>query len=75
MESIIQTLSANTSGHPITLEQYKSWQKHYTLEALKGVRYGVSFCQHFKILDYRIFFDSTPESCDNIIRKEWIARA
>lgn len=79
MDSILQSLGAgggvfagHTLGQPISLEQYKCWQKQYTFEALKGAKYGASFCQHFKILDYRIFFESTPQSCDNIIRKEWI---
>ena len=82
LDTIIQSLGTGKSifagytvGKPISLEDYKSWQKQYTFEALKGAKYGASFCNHFGILDYRILFDSTPESCDNIIRKEWIARA
>lgn len=67
--------AGHTSGKPISLLDYKCWQKQYTFEALKGAKYGASFCEHFGILDFRIFFASTPESCDNIIRKEWVARA
>jgi hypothetical protein len=65
-------VAAAGSPRSVTQEQYTAWQKQYTFEALKGARYGASFCKHFEIQDYRIYFDSRPESCDCIIRKEWL---
>ena len=76
MDTILQQLAGPgvpaTQGPCITKQQFAAWRKQYTLDALRGARYGVSFCQYFKIQDYRIYFDSTPESCNEIIRKEWL---
>lgn len=68
-------VTAARPSRAVTAEQYSAWQKQYTFEALRGLKYGESFCKHFDILDYRIYFDSTPERCDEIIRKEWLVRA
>lgn len=79
MDTILQQLAGPgvpaTQGPCITKQQFAAWRKQYTLDALQGTRYGVSFCQYFKIQDYRIYFDSTPESCNEIIQKEWIVTA
>jgi hypothetical protein len=79
LDTILQQLAGPgvpaTQGPCITKQQFAAWRKQYTLDALQGTRYGVSFCQYFKILDYRIYFDSTPERCDEIIQKEWIVTA
>ncbi len=80
MDTILQQLTGpgvptTAQNRCITKKQFAAWRKQYTLDALRGTRYGVSFCQYFKILDYRIYFDSTPERCDEIIRKEWLVRA
>lgn len=80
MDTIIQSLgtsksllAGHTLGQPISKLEYEAWKKQYTFDALKGVKYGASFCECFKIIDFRLYFDSTPESCDNIIRREWLA--
>jgi hypothetical protein len=71
-QQLYGTVAASSLPHSVTQKQYTAWQKQYTFEALKGAQYGASFCKHFEIQDYRIYFESSPESCDYIIQKEWL---
>lgn len=72
-QQLIQT-STDTDRQlrAVTKNQYQLWQKHYSFEALKGARYGESFCDYFNIRDYRLYYDNVPERCDQLIRKDWI---
>ena len=56
----------------VTKEQYKKWQKLYSFDALKGTQYGQSFCKHFNIMDFRLYFDRNWAHCDRLIRREWV---
>lgn len=56
----------------ITVEQYTLWQKEYTLEALRGIRYGQSFCNHFNLDDNLLFYTADHYWCDNYIRKHYL---
>ena len=58
----------------ILLEQYEQWQKAFTFDALQDLRYGQSFCNNFNIQDNRIYYDRDWARCDQLIRREWIAR-
>lgn len=58
----------------ITAKQYRQWQRQYTLDALKGVGYGQSFCDYFKITDNRIRFERTPERCNRLIERTWLKK-
>lgn len=56
----------------ISLLEYRQWQKRFSFEALKGKNYGQSFCEHFKIQDYRIYFTKDWNNIDSLIRREWV---
>ena len=70
---IAQRQTKNTTK--VKLSEYKQWQKLFSFDALRGKKYGESFCDYFNITDYRIKFDSNWASCDKIIRSEWIVPA
>lgn len=56
----------------VSQAEYQEWQKQYCFDALRGQRYGQSFCNYFNITDNRIFFDSDVERCDRMIQREWV---
>ena len=60
---------------PISLDQYEQWQKEFTFDALQDLRYGQSFCNKFNIQDNRIHYEQDWALCDQLIRREWIARS
>lgn len=71
----LSTLKNDVEHTPVTLDNYKQWQKEYTFQGLTGMRYGQSFCNWFNITDNRIFYDCDWSRCDRIIRSEWLARS
>lgn len=60
---------------PISLDDYEQWKKDFIWEALHGMRYGQSFCNHFGITDNHLFYAPGDIAwCDNYIRKNYLAR-
>ena len=58
----------------ITQEDYDQWRRDYIWEALHGIRYGQSFCNHFGITDNHLYY--APGDivwCDRYIRKTYLA--
>jgi len=68
-ESIDNQILKNT----IDLDNYNKWRKQFTWDAMSGLRYGQSFCNYFSITDHRIFYETNWETCDTVIRREWLA--
>jgi hypothetical protein len=58
----------------ITQEDYDQWQHDYIWEALHGIRYGQSFCNHFGITDNHLYYAPGDIAwCDKYIRKTYLA--
>jgi len=61
---------------PIDLEDFEQWKKDYTWEALHGIRYGQSFCNHFNITDNHLYYaPGGIDWCDDYIKKTYLARS
>lgn len=73
--SMVDTLNQSgiTFARKITPRQYRQWKKLYTWDALRNLRYGQSFCNHFEISDHRLFYERNQKSCDNLIQKEYLS--
>jgi hypothetical protein len=64
------------SGVPITLAEYEQWRESYTFLALKGQRYGQSFCNTFGITDNNLYYNiGEVAHADAYIRKMYLARS
>jgi hypothetical protein len=60
---------------PISPEDFELWKRDYTWDALHGIRYGQSFCNHFGITDNILFYTfDDPAKADLYIKKHYIAR-
>ena len=53
---------------------YNMWQKMFTFEGIRGARYGQSFCNHFGITDYVLFYMLDWGKADQHIRKLYLAK-
>ena len=61
---------------PITLAEYEQWRESYTFLALKGQRYGQSFCNTFGITDNNLYYNiGAVADADVYIRKMYLARS
>ena len=63
--------SAQATDAKISTGDYEKWKKRFTFDALCGKKYGESFCDYFKIRDYRILFASHTDA-DRLIQKNWV---
>ena len=74
-ESVVKTLGQSkkrVSMQAITNSQYNIWRAGYLFEAIKGQRYGQSFCNYFDIADNILFYESQAENCHRYIKKHYI---
>jgi len=61
---------------PISLAEYEQWRESYTFLALKGQRYGQSFCNTFGITDNHLYYNTGGmDWSDAYIRKTYLARS
>jgi hypothetical protein len=60
--------------HSITEAEYSEWKRAFTFEGIKGLRYGQSFCNHFDITDYVLFYKVDWASADQHIRAVYLAK-
>jgi hypothetical protein len=58
----------------ITEAEYSEWKRAFTFEGIKGARYGQSFCNHFGITDYVLFYKVDWESADQHIRTVYLVQ-
>jgi hypothetical protein len=72
---------ADQSGKLINListEDYEQWRRDYIWEALHGIRYGQSFCNHFGITDNHLYYNDHNnggiEWADDYIRKNYVGK-
>jgi hypothetical protein len=63
-------------GKSITVADYDQWKRDFIWEALHGIRYGQSFCNHFGIKDNHLYYAPGDIAwCDSYIRKNYIDRS
>ena len=60
--------------HSITQAAYKAWKLEFTFDGIRGARYGQSFCNHFDITDYVLFYMLDWNSADQHIWRVYLEK-
>ena len=60
--------------HSIDHAAYEAWKLDFTFDGIRGMRYGQSFCNHFGITDYVLFYKLDWTSADQHIRKLYLEK-
>jgi len=58
----------------VTQAAYKAWKLEFTFDGIRGARYGQSFCNHFNITDYVLFYKLDWASADQHIRTVYLEK-
>jgi hypothetical protein len=70
---------ADQKGHvnkPITKIKFEQWCREFTFDALHGLRYGQSFCNHFNITDNLLYYNSwSVDQTNEYIEKNYVERS
>ena len=62
--------------HFVSQDQYHEWRRQSVFDALKGLRYGQSFCNTFGITDNHLYYNTGGvDWSDAYIRKTYLARS
>ena len=54
--------------------EYDAWRDEFVFDGIRGLRYGQSFCNHFDITDYVLFYMLDWDKADQHIRKLYLAK-
>lgn len=63
---------SNFKTRAVCQTDYSSWQHEFVFDALQGLRYGQSFCNHFDLTDHILFYEQDPEWADMYIRSYYV---
>ena len=74
VEDLLNRHEPTDESRQVTMEQYETWQKHYSFDALYNLRYGQSFCNEFNIRDNILFYERDWVQADTYIRNNYIVR-
>jgi len=58
----------------VTQAAYEAWKLEFTFDGIRGARYGQSFCNHFNITDYVLFYKLDWASADQHIRTVYLEK-
>lgn len=56
----------------IPRREYDQWRGMYLFDAIKGLRYGQSFCNHFDVVDNILYYDDRAETAHRYICKKYV---
>ena len=56
----------------ISLAEYEAWKQQFTWDALHGMRYAQSFCNHFGITDSILYYDTDTVRADKYIKEQYL---
>ena len=54
--------------------EYDAWRDEFVFDGIRGMRYGQSFCNHFGITDYVLFYMLDWDRADQHIRKLYLEK-
>ena len=55
--------------------EYDAWRDEFVFDGIRGMRYGQSFCNHFDITDYVLFYMLDWDKADQHIKKLYLAKS
>ena len=54
--------------------EYDAWRDEFVFDGIRGLRYGQSFCNHFDITDYVLFYMLDWDRADQHIRTVYLEK-
>lgn len=57
VEDLMLAQHGRTAQQDLTQDNYDRWDREYVFDAMRGQRYGQSFCNHFGITDYLLWYE------------------
>ena len=64
--------SSNCNSQSLTADEYETWKRESIMDGLRGVRFGQSFCNHFAVTDYILFYTRDTNRCDKHIKQYYV---
>lgn len=77
MKNLVRDLwvaNETSTTRKITTEQFNEFRKHFTLNALRGLKYGQAFCNYFDITDYILMSSDKFSTSEDHINKIYLRK-
>ena len=63
---------SNLDYKSISNQEYEAWKYLSILDGLRGHRFGQSFCHHFDVTDYILYYTRDINRCDKHIKQYYV---
>ena len=81
-DSIFENMTADLMAMDARIErrnsilqtEYDAWRNEFVFDGIRGMRYGQSFCNHFGITDYVLFYMLDWDRADQHIRTVYLEK-
>ena len=81
-DSIFENMTADLLAMDARVERrnsilqaaYDAWRNEFVFDGIRGMRYGQSFCNHFDITDYVLFYMLDWDRADQHIRTVYLEK-
>lgn len=68
----IREVKTQSIHKKITRREFDEWNKQVSLDILKGVRYGQSFCNYFGITDNILYYEFSWINAEEYIQRAYV---
>lgn len=72
VEELMLARHGRTAEEELTAATYQSWDRAFIFDAMRGQRYGQSFCNHFGITDNILFYERDRDRARAYIAQHYL---
>jgi hypothetical protein len=72
VDELMLAQHGRTAQEELTEETFQAWDRAFIFDAMRGLRYGQSFCNQFGITDNILFYERNRERAQRHIRKHYL---
>lgn len=72
VDELMLARHGRTAQEELTEEAFQAWDRAFIFDAMRGQRYGQSFCNQFGITDNILFYERNRERAQQYIRKHYL---
>ena len=72
VKELMLATRGRTAVEDLTQESFDRWDHAYIFDAMRDLRYGQSFCNHFGITDNHVYYERNIEKCRTMIKQRYL---
>jgi len=72
VDEILLARHGRTAQEELTESTFRDWDHAFIFDAMRGLRYGQAFCNHFGITDNILYYERDRERARAYIKQHYV---